>query len=279
MAKQPEIRIMKRDIDEFNRLRRNYRAKVRRVKKSTGFELDDIDTALGIEYPDLRAFKNKEAFKTRAEFNQWKKKMQTVNSRNFSSLKIETNKQGMKYPKIIEEQGKQASKLASDKVAELIKQYENLSIRSEKGEELGKVKHREYMKPDGEMFGLAQVSEFDIDRYKNPESVEKRIDKDISRADESYYDERKERMRDNFASIFNVEDDPEKMELYNRLKQLDPEDFYELYLTRIVMDFEDWDSDGGAFIRGNDNEGLNIINTILDLYDEGNIDLSLKGVG
>ena len=274
---QPPMRVMKRDEKEFKRLRRNYRAKLNRVRKSTGFSLDEADKWLGVEIPSIKDMRNGKAFKSRKEFNDWKKQLQDVNSRTFTPLQIETNKKGLRYPKIVQQRGRQATQKAQQHVDEMIEQYSNLPQFVD-GEEMGTVDKRQLMLGDKESYGLYKPEDFDIDNFVNPKSVENNITKNEERQTKEYYDERMERMRDNFISIFDDPDNEENQKIVEKLKNIPPDDFYEMYLMLPEMDFEDWDSETGGFIGG-DKSPQEVFGYFLDVYEQGNIDLSLKGLG
>ena len=195
------MRVMKRDEKEFKRLRRNYRAKLNRVRKSTGFTLDKADDWLGVEIPSLKDLKSGNAFKSRKEFNDWKKQIEDVNKRTFTPLQIEENKKGLRYPKIVQQRGRQATKKAQEHVDEMIDQYSDLPVFADGGE-IGTVDQRQLMLGDKESYGLYKPEDFDIDNFVNPKSVEKNISKNEERQTQEYYDQRMERMRDNFISMF-----------------------------------------------------------------------------
>ena len=63
---QPKMRVMKRDEQEYKRLRSNYRAKLWRLRRATDFTLPahEIDSELGLYFPDIKEFRDG-AFKTR----------------------------------------------------------------------------------------------------------------------------------------------------------------------------------------------------------------------
>src|SRR5690625_7488212 len=70
MAKLPPIRIRKRDEEEYRRLQRNTKAKINRVKKNYGVDLEGE-----IPLPDLSEFQ------TRKEFNEWKELQSSFTNR------------------------------------------------------------------------------------------------------------------------------------------------------------------------------------------------------
>lgn len=276
MAKNPPMRVLKRDEAEFKRLRRNYRSKLNRIRKSTGFPLSDIDDWLGIEVPTIRELKNGSFFKSRKEYNEWKLKINTVNKRTFSPLQIETNERGMRYPRIVEKIGIDTVKKAQKSVENLIENYRDLPVLVD-GEPIGTVEQRELMLGDREAFGVYKPEDFDIDNYTNPTSVEKNIKRNEERKDQQYYLDKMVQMQNNFISMFEHTDDDNNDLLADRLRAIPPDDFYELTLMIPEMAFEDFDSETGNHISNQ--SSADVLSYYLDIYEQGKIDLSLKGVG
>lgn len=281
VKRKPPIRIRQSDIKEYQRLRRNYQNKTARVARQTGFSTDIIREELGIDTPSLNEFKSGKAFNTRDEYNKWKRQVSKVNKRGYKPLELETNKKGMKYPKMIKDIGERETSLAQQNVDEMIEDYKDMPFYVD-DEERGTVSNRELMVPDSESFGLYKPDNFNIDNFTNPKSVEKNIYRNKERQTEDYYYERKKQMRDNFASIFESSDDLEKSALANTIRSIDPNDFYEIYLQFDNFDFDEWDSETGNIITNDPSRDLELVKYYFDKYDKldkGQLDMSLKDIG
>ena len=272
-----KMRVLKRDEKEFQRLRRNYRSKINRIRKTTGFSLDDIDKWLGVEIPTIKDLRSGKAFSSRKDYNNWKQQMNSITKRSFTPLKIVTNSRGMRYPRIVSTKGKSVTKKAQQQVDEMVDKFSDLPVYSD-GEIIGKASDRQLALSDREAFGLYKPEDFDIENYSNPKSVEKNISRNEERQQQRYYDERMEQMRENFISMFSDTDDEDNEEIVDRIREINPRDFYEMYLMIPEMAFEDWDSDTGSYISGDKNPS-EVIGYYLDLYESGKLDLSLKDVG
>lgn len=272
-----KMRVLKRDEKEFQRLKRNYRSKINRIRKTTGFSLDDIDSWLGVEIPSIKDLRSGKAFSSRKDYNNWKQQMNSITKRSFTPLKIETNSRGMRYPRIVSTKGKSVTKKAQQQVDEMVDEFSDLPVYSD-GEIIGKASDRQLALSDREAFGLYKPEDFDIENYSNPKSIEKNISRNEERQEQSYYDERMEQMRENFISMFSDTDDEDNEEIVDRIRKINPRDFYEMYLMIPEMAFEDWDSDTGSYISG-DKSPSEVIGYYLDLYESGKLDLTLKDVG
>ena len=272
------MRVMKRDEKEYKRLRSNYRNKLWRIRRKTDFSIpaEEIDKELGLYFPTIKEFREG-AFGTRKNFNQFKKRVEQVTDRNFQPLQISENKGGMRYPRIIETFGKRHAKRAQQMADKQIDSVKDLPLIID-GEERGSVLDREIASTDAEAYGIFRPSDFDIDDYTQPESVERRIDKDKERSDVEYYDERKEIMLENYISIFEGKSGVPQ-DIVEKLRQITPRQFYEIYLMIPEMAFENWDSESGFHITGDTDAFEYNLMYYLDLYLDGGIDLPLTDIG
>lgn len=254
---QPKMRVMKRDEQEYKRLRSNYRSKLWRIRRATDFTLPahEIDSELGLYFPSISEFKDG-AFKTRKDFNAFKQTVEEVTSRSFKPLQTETNARGIKYPRIMFNIGLKHADNAKKEAQRQVDKIKDLPIFID-GEERGTVADREIARPDSDAYGIYTPSDFDIDNFTTPEAVEKRIAKDKERSDPEYFDMRKAQMQDNFISIFEGQDPNEvPIEIVQMLRDMTPDEFYEFYWMFPDISFEDFDSESGQGFRANAVEEL-----------------------
>lgn len=255
--RQPKMRVMKRDEQEYKRLRSNYRSKLWRIRRATDFSLPahEIDSELGLYFPSISEFREG-AFKTRKDFNLFKQTVEEVTSRSFKPLQIQDNARGIKYPRIMHNIGLKHAEKAKKEAQRQIDKIKDLPIIID-GEERGTVADREISTPDSDAYGVYTPSDFDIDNFTTPQAVEKRIEKDKQRSDPEYYDERKEQMQQNFISIFDGQDPNEvPPEIVELLKGMTPDEFYEFYWMFPDLSFEDFDSESGQGFMSNAVEEL-----------------------
>lgn len=252
---QPKMRVMKRDEQEYERLRTNYRAKLWRLRRATNFSLPshEIDAELGLYFPDIKEFRDG-AFETRKDFNTFKQKVEEVTSRSFKPLQTETNARGIKYPRIMLNIGLKHSGRAQEEAQRQIDKIKDLPIIVD-GEKRGTVADREIASPDSESFGVYFPSDFDIDNFTTPEAVEKRIEKDKERSEPEYFDKRKEQMQENFISIFDGKDGV-PTEIVEMLRGMTPDEFYDFYWMFPDFSFRDFDSKDGKGFMANAVEEL-----------------------
>lgn len=279
VKKQPKMRVMQRDLQEYQRLRKNYRSKLWRIRRKTNFSLpaETIDKELDLEFPSIDAFKDGH-FDTRKDYNAFKAQVKETTSRGFKPLLIKTNSSGMNYPAVIEQMGWRSAKRAQAKAEEEIDKVRNLPLIID-GEERGRVADREMGSPDSDAFGIYKPSDFNIEDYVSPQSVEKRIKKDEERQTDDYFTEKKNQMFENYISIFDGKEGDLQQEIADKLKQINPDEFFEIYLQLPEMSFTNWDSETGFHIEGEDTQFHKDLLYFLDMYLDGGIDISLKDIG
>ena len=290
-----KMRVMKKDVDEYKRLRNNYRSKIRRIRKKTGFNLDNIDKQLDLELPSIKEMKNG-AFETRKQFKNTLNQMKRVLDRNFEPLQIKTNNKGLKYPEIIKQQAEESTKKAQDKADTIRNEIKDKTIISE-GKEIATVKERELMLTDSEAYGVYRPSDFDINEYSNPKTVENTIKKNDERQSGEYYDKRMLQLQLNFLGQFIpngedgkpdlsyvkgkvTDDDPDNIVLAKFIMALLPQEFYDMYLRISKFDFALYDSDTGELVTGEEGSVLEyVIEDINTYYHEKAQGIDMRNIG
>lgn len=122
---------------------------------------------------------------------------------------------------------------------------------------------------------MGNIKPYDItDRRVTPESIERAIETREKRLDPDWVDWRKGIMQDNFIqSLLNVFND-EADDVVSKLRQLDPDDFYDLYEQFDTLDFAIFDSNQEI---SDDKLGeLETLDYILNSFLNGDIDTSGK---
>lgn len=242
MAKIPKIRITQRDKEEYTRLRKNSRAKIRRTKKKYNIDLENE-----IPLPDL------ESFETRKEFNEWKKLQKSFTNIGNTEYQFIKNKYGVVASKRelyqIEQDTKKAQRLADKK----IKEQENKPLYH-KGEKIGKIKDRTMYMKESDVTGIHRPKDFDFSKVRNIRRLKDIQESMNKRKDEEYYDERNARMLENFMRTLEGHFNSDSDDLIKELKEINPDDFYGLYQSNFyIFDFNLYDSEG-QMIDNNDGE-------------------------
>ena len=233
MAKLPSIRITKRDEQEYRRLRRNTKAKIRRVKGTYGIDLEGE-----IPLPELSKFKN------RKEFNEWKELQTSFTNRANTDYQFVKNEYDVVATKRevyqIEQATKRAQRVADRKIQE---QLDRPTFHD--GQQIGTVRDRAIYMPEADVTGIHRPSDFNFKKVRNRRRLDDIKDSMEKRQDERYYDERNKVMLDNFIKTLEGHFHSEADELIEELKTLNPDDFYGLYLSNFTaFDFNIYDSEG-----------------------------------
>jgi hypothetical protein len=214
-----KIRISKNDEQEYKRLVRNAKAKMRRLQKQHG-----IDLTNEISLPSLSSFQN------RKEFNNFKEDINKFNKGLKNDYKIVKNEQGVAFTKKevknYERKQKEAIELAEQ-------YYQKTKTENQKI----------FLKPSN----LDIPRKIDLNDIKTRENFKNRMENLTKRSDPDYFNYRDELFKTNYIkSILGSFNEREIVEEIVELLQAIPADrFYDIYKEYIeFFDFELFDSEG-----------------------------------
>jgi hypothetical protein len=214
-----KIRISKNDEQEYKRLVRNAKAKMRRLQKQHG-----IDLTNEISLPSLSSFQN------RKEFNNFKEDINKFNKGLKNDYKIVKNDQGVAFTKKevknYERKQKEAIELAEQ-------YYQKTKTENQKI----------FLKPSN----LDIPRKIDLNDIKTRENFKNRMENLTKRSDPDYFNYRDELFKTNYIkSILGSFNEREIVEEIVELLQAIPADrFYDIYKEYIeFFDFELFDSEG-----------------------------------
>lgn len=242
---------------------RNTKAKIRRTIRNYGIDLTNeiyIPTSI-------------EEFTTRKEFNKWKERQKSFTNRYNLRYQFVKNPHGVVASKAelreIERDTKRAQANAKRKRKEIEAQ-----MSEEMKQQRGMLK-----KPDLQGFSIPK--DFDFASVKDRWRLQEIGRNMARRADDEYYDKAMKTMQDNF--IRSVEGTlgslgAEGENVVERLRNLSPESFYDLYLQyNEIFSFELWDSKGQMIPSFEEVKGrLSRMNSKIQLYEDGKVDTDLK---
>jgi hypothetical protein len=214
-----KIRISKNDEQEYKRLLRNAKAKMRRLQKQHG-----IDLTNEISLPSLSSFQN------RKEFNNFKEDINKFNKGLKNDYKIVKNDQGVAFTKKevknYERKQKEAIELAEQ-------YYQKTKTENQKI----------FLKPSN----LDIPRKIDLNDIKTRENFKNRMENLTKRSDPDYFNYRDELFKTNYIkSILGSFNEREIVNEIVELLQAIPADrFYDIYKEYIeFFDFELFDSEG-----------------------------------
>lgn len=242
---------------------RNARAKARRIKQNYNIDVD-------IELPKI------ESFSTRKEYNRWKEKTQDFTNRYNRDYQYVKNRYGVVASKSEIRQAEHLTAVAQRRARDVIERAQTKPF-IQGGKDTGQtVGQRMQVMGKPNAGGVNVPADFNFNNINTRRRFEERLDKTKNMADKGYYEERNKTMRDNFINILELSFNSDADELVERLKNVNPDDFYEIYLMFEEFDFSLYDSEGVVDME----EGLNHVRQMmsyLDRYDEGKLNFDLKG--
>jgi hypothetical protein len=239
-----KIRISKKDEQEYKRLIRNAKSKIRRVKKAHNIDLSDE-----IKLPSLSSFQN------RKEFNNFKEDINKFNKGLKNDYKIVKNEQGVSFTK------------------KEVRKYEKAQKEAIKNAEeyYAKVKTEEqkiFLKPSN----LDIPRSIDLNDIRNRQNFEQRLQNLIKRSDPEHFNERLERFRDNYIKSLEMSfnDSSRLRRVKDMINEIPPDYFLQMYkMNQAYLDFEVFYNPDQEM----DERELEKIELILGTFDTGDYDL------
>jgi hypothetical protein len=214
-----KIRISKKDEEEYKRLIRNAKSKIRRVKKAHNIDLSDE-----IKLPSLSSFQN------RKEFNNFKEDINKFNKGLKNDYKIVKNDQGVAFTK-------------KEVKAYEKKQKEAIQLAEEHYQKTKSENQKIFLKPSN----LDIPRKIDLNDIRTRENFKNRMENLTKRSDPDYFNYRDELFKTNYIkSILGSFNEREVVNEIVELLQAIPADrFYDIYKEYLeFFDFELFDSEG-----------------------------------
>jgi hypothetical protein len=213
-----KIRISKNDEQEYKRLVRNAKAKMRRVQKQHGIDLTDE-----ISLPSLSSFQN------RKEFNNFKEDINKFNKGLKNDYKIVKNEKGESFTKKkvkeYERKEKEAIRLAKE-------HYEKTTAEQQKI----------FLKPNN--LDIPRVIPW---KDLSKKDFNQRLENLTKRSEPQFFDERDQRFKDNYIKSIQGSFNENSLvsSIVEMLDEIPADYFIQVYKDNLTLfDFEQFDSEG-----------------------------------
>lgn len=257
MAKITKIRISKNDRKEYARLVRNAKAKIRRTLKNHKVDL----------HGEVHLPSSIDSFTTRKEFNEWKEDIQSFTNRYNLRYQFVTNKYGVTTDKAtiagIQRRRRREQNVARQEINRI--KDEQVKVH---GKPHATVGQRMQLLGESEIAGVTVPKDFKFDEVRDKGRLQEIIEVGKKRQYPKYYDERKERMKDNFIVALSDSFNNEADELIERIYNMMGDDFYHVYITNEEFDFDELYYDYGEIIGlTNTEEQVTKLMAILDRFE------------
>lgn len=258
MAKFTPIRITENDRKEHRRLVRNARAKARRIKEQWG---QDVSGDIKLDAI--------ESFAERSEFNEWKEEMESFTSRYNTDYQFRKNKYGVVSSVKEIRRREYNRKMEQKRAREEIERIKDRPVH-QGGKEFSTVDEKSrHMKDPSDVTGVKIPKEFDFDTIKDVEMLEYIDEVAKAKIEGDYYDKRKEQMHENYMDGLRKTFDSDAHELIEMVKELSPEDFYEIWLAHEEIDFNDFFYEDGEIQVVDPVDEIKKIELVLEKYAKG----------
>lgn len=255
MATVRPIRITKNDREEYNRLARNAKSKISRIKNKYG-----VDLSGEIEVPKI------DSFASRAEFNQFKERAKSFTNRNNTKYQFVENKFGVVASKKEINKIKRDTEKAQRVAKKLTKEATNKPFIAG-GKQQGTVgqQMKQMGKPD--TAGIVIPNDFDFNKIRTRKQLKAKAESMEGRSEPGFFDKRMEQMKTNFIDALNKTFNSDAHGVAERIEIMSARDFYEMYLTINEFKF------AAIYINellGETTDNFVVqINQQIDMYEQG----------
>jgi hypothetical protein len=264
MPKIRPIRITKKDKKEFQRLSKNVKSKVNRTKKNYGVDLTGV-----VDTP-----KNIESFQTRKEYNDWKKSVSSFTNRANLNYQFVKNQHGLVMTKKTFQDAIRNEKLGKKYAEEKKKQFKDRPLYSQGEKQLFSVSQYQSMFKRPDILGYENPLGLNFENIDRPSRLERKLENLEKRAQPDYFDKRMEQMKENYMKALHKTFNSDADFLVQKFENIPAQDFYEMYLMFDEMNFDyHYTEDKESPTSGR----LGMINSYVERYQNGDIDMSLKG--
>lgn len=249
--------------DEYKRLVRNTKAKVKRIQENYGLDVSDK-----IHIPRF------EELNTDEKFDKFSDNMEAFTDRGNKEFQFHRNDKQVVYSQAELERGIEDTKEAQRKAQEFIDKFKDNPYAVE-GRETGyTIGDRMLLYQKENVAGITVPNDFDIDTFESRSRLEGRLELLDEKASGKFFDQSMERMKNNFMKALRGTFNSDADDVINMIDIVPPDDFFELFLMKAEFTFEDYASDGS--IEANEHK-LELLESYLHEYFRGEIDMDLKG--
>lgn len=265
-----QMRLTNNLVDEFQRLSKNAKAKIKRIEKNYGDKVvivGEDGEPKEVKTNELFDLPSIEEFSSRKKFNEWVDKQQHfINSGNykFSRNDWETVASKNVIHKL-ERENKISQRMARRKIEEL----ENKEIMNKQGETIATVGQRlEMMKEP--VTGVTVPADFDFSKIRGNKYLLKKAESIRKRVDPEHYDKREQRMMENYIGMLKDFFNSDADKYIKELSKLTPHEFFDMYLTYLhEMDFDIYYTTDGMYEQYGKNGQLQTLEGVLERYKRG----------
>lgn len=260
------MRISKKDQLEYNRLKKNSKAKIRNAIKKYGAVVQDIqngeivqvDLREKLEIPSIESFMNRKAF------NEWKYETEKFNKGKSSHAVFKKNAYGVA---VTEQVITTIENLTKKEQRNAIKRKESLMEKPfiSGGEVQGTLGQR--LLTMGRPTNLNIPKDFKFEDIRNTTRLKDVFENKKRRSDPEFFDKRLERMKELYIFSLQQQFNSDADDVIEKIRQIPADDFYEMYQT--IDEFEIlFDPSPQEGYDGQSVDELNMMNQLHQIENE-----------
>jgi hypothetical protein len=263
---------------EYERLVKNAKSKMRNIKKNFGERVTVLEessngelTPVTKRVEDLVNIPKLSDLNTWDQFHDTVEKLSSFTNRNNTKFQFKKNQHDVVASKNLLNKAEMLKNRAERIAKKERAKTENKEVLGAEGATVGE-RARMVARPN--KLGYAPIT-FNFNDLRNVDRLKDKFNSLENKSNPHYFDRRKKQFQENWldslAGSFNSAAD----ELLDKMKQLNPDDFYELYqILERYMDIDLYDSEGQMVSANEDT--LRKLEHHIDSFLSGNISLDMK---
>jgi hypothetical protein len=226
-------RFSKGEEEHFKKLRQNAQSKMRRVRNKFG-----KDVSAEIQLP-----KSIHDFDSKGAYEDWRKNVENFTNRGNKAYQFVKNQHGVVASKKDIQEIAEKTKIGNEITEKINKEMEKKPFISD-GKVVTTVGERRRLVSKPDTAGIKEMADFDFEKIGSQKELENKREMANKRAEESYYEYRREIMKQNFINQVAMSHNSDADDLVKLMKNIPADDFYEMYMMFDEMDFAVYDSEG-----------------------------------
>lgn len=243
---------------------RNAKSKIKRTQKNYGVDLSEV-----VDIPT-----SVESFGTRKEFNEWKKKVNSLTNRSNLNYQYVKNDYGLVITKKELQQAKVYEKRAKANAKKMKAKIKDKPFWSGGVKQDITVLERNTMLQRPDILGTETVPTLNFPAIDRKSRLFNKMNNLEKRSKPDYFDKRMEQMKENYMEMMRKTFNSDADFLIEKLKDIPAQDFYEMYMMFDEIDFNHYYTEDE---EGEDVGQLGMINSYIEKYKKGEVDMTLKG--
>lgn len=270
--KSKPIRIDANTKQEYEKLVKQAKAKLKNINRKVGLDLTDQ-----IDLPSI------ESFKTRHAFNEWKEKTASFTNPHNQKFQFVKNPYGVVASKSELFHIEKDTKTTQRRADELNKKAKEKPFISGGKEQKGGQQQQMLQMANQNAPAISRPPDFRFEKIRDSKQLQKRKENAKKKSKRDYFDKRTKKMQESFIQTLEFAFNSDADKLIESIRKIPADDFYEIYLIYDEFNFTYYPSPQSEFNEDMIDEGqmfsqLREMESAIEKYEAGKVNMDLKGI-